>query len=57
MKPKERIPHSAFYMHKLYKRVHTATNEYQSGEETRNKGQVLDELRNFNTKLGRRKAN
>jgi hypothetical protein len=57
VKTKERIPHSAFYMHKLHKRVSTANNEEKSVGETRSKGEVLDELRNFTKKIAERRNN
>ena len=53
MRSRERIPHSAFYMHKLHKRVSTAANEDKNGQ--RSKGEIVDELRSFTKKMvGRR---
>lgn len=54
---RERIPHSAFYMHKLHKRVSTASNEEKTTPYLRNrtKGEITDELRSFTKKMvGRR---
>jgi hypothetical protein len=38
---KERIPHSAYYMHKLHKRVNTAQNE-SSQMAGRSRGEIID---------------
>lgn len=46
---KERIPHSAYYMHKLHKRVNTAQNESQQGG--RSRGEIVEELKNFTKKM------
>ena len=52
---KQRIPHSAYYMHKLHERVSTANNESNShssfGETSKNRGEVLDELKSFTRKM------
>lgn len=44
---KERIPHSAYYMHKIHKRVSTANNESQHIS----RENVVEELKNFTKKM------
>ena len=50
---RDRIPHSAYYMHKLHKRVSTAHNDEKSGYaiDRKNKAEIVDELKNFTKKM------
>ena len=50
---KERIPHSAYYMHKLHKRVSTAHNDANRSlnHPVQSKGDIKDELKSFARKI------
>jgi hypothetical protein len=50
---KERIPHSAYYMHKLHKRVSTAHNDGNRSlnQPVQSKGDIKDELKSFARKI------